>query len=93
MNAQTKVSSKGQIVIPKDVRDRLRIAAGDQLEVVERPDGVLLRKSPPKSTKTFEECVAIIRQAIKYEGPRYTEAEEKAAIAEMFKTSPNYADK
>jgi AbrB family looped-hinge helix DNA binding protein len=93
MNAQTRMSSKGQVVIPKDVRDRLRIASGDRLEVVERPDGVLLRKKAPASTMTFEECVAQIRKAIRYDGPRYTDAEEKAAIAEMFRTSPNYDNK
>lgn len=86
MNAQTKVSSKGQIVIPKDVRDRLNIITGDQLDVVERPDGVLLRKRGPKSTKTFEECVANIRQAINYDGPPISIDDMNASIAEMWKS-------
>lgn len=86
MNAQTTVSSKGQIVIPKDVRDRLNITTGDQLEVVERPDGVLLRKNAPKSTKTFEECVANIREAIKYDGPTVSIDDMNASIAEMWKS-------
>jgi AbrB family looped-hinge helix DNA binding protein len=38
MNLQTTVSSKDQVVIPKDVRDRLKITAGERLEVVERPE-------------------------------------------------------
>lgn len=91
MNAQTTVSSKGQIVIPKDVRDRLNITTGDRLEVVERPDGVLLRKNSPKSGKSFEECVAIIRKTIKYDGPPVSIEEMNEAIADMWKLGgPKY---
>ena len=43
MNAQTKLSAKGQVVIPKDVRDRLHLDAGTRHEVVEREDGVSLK--------------------------------------------------
>ena len=60
MNAQTKMSEKGQVVIPKDVRDRLRLAPGDKFEVVERPDGVLLRKASTKSGESFETITARI---------------------------------
>lgn len=39
------VTSKGQVTIPKDVRDRLRLRAGDQLDFVVREDGsVSIRK-------------------------------------------------
>lgn len=56
MNAQTKMSAKGQVVIPKGVRDRLRWTEGAALEVVEREDGVLLRSPSPKRERiTIEE--------------------------------------
>ncbi len=42
MNAQTKLSAKGQVVIPKDVRDRLRWAEGMKLAVVESSGSVTL---------------------------------------------------
>jgi AbrB family looped-hinge helix DNA binding protein len=44
MNAQTKLSAKGQVVIPKDVRDRLHWQQGQALEVVETSEGVLLKQ-------------------------------------------------
>jgi len=47
MNAHTKLSAKGQVVIPKKVRDRLCWQEGAALEVVERTDGVLLRAAQP----------------------------------------------
>lgn len=43
MNAQTKLSAKGQVVIPKDVRERLRWDAGMRLEVIENLRSVTLR--------------------------------------------------
>lgn len=84
MNAHTKMSEKGQVVIPKDVRDRLRFAPGDRLEVVERPDGVLLRKPSENSGESFEEITARIRARVKYDGPPVTIEEMNGAIAEMW---------
>ncbi len=35
MGARTRVTSKGQVTIPKDVRDRLGLRAGDEIEFVD----------------------------------------------------------
>lgn len=43
MNARTKISAKGQIVIPKAGRDRRHWSEGDRLDVIETAGGVLLR--------------------------------------------------
>jgi len=40
----TTVSSKGQIVLPKKIRVSKKIKTGDDLEVIEQEDGILLRK-------------------------------------------------
>ena len=37
------VSSKGQIVLPADIRRRLGMGAGARIEVLEEPDGLKLR--------------------------------------------------
>ena len=44
MNAQTKISAKGQVVIPKAIRDRLCWPEGAELEAIETGDGVLLKR-------------------------------------------------
>jgi len=54
MNRQTrpaalfsKVSVKSQTVIPREVRDRLKLKAGDTLRYRVTDDGVLLDKASP----------------------------------------------
>jgi AbrB family looped-hinge helix DNA binding protein len=40
----TKVSDKGQVVIPKDVRDRLQLVRGTKLIVVATDDAIVLQR-------------------------------------------------
>ena len=42
-----RVTSKGQVTIPKPIRDRLGIQAQTDVEFELREDGVLLRVVPP----------------------------------------------
>jgi AbrB family looped-hinge helix DNA binding protein len=42
----TIVSTKGQVILPKAIRQRRRWGAGTQLVVEDTPDGVLLRPVP-----------------------------------------------
>ena len=44
-----KVSSKGQIVIPKAVREKLGVKAGEKLLVVSRDKEIVLRKAKEMS--------------------------------------------
>ena len=41
----TQMSTKGQVVLPKAVRERRGWRAGEELIVEERPEGVLLRSA------------------------------------------------
>jgi AbrB family looped-hinge helix DNA binding protein len=43
----TTVSSKGQVILPKAIRDRRNWQAGTCLVVEDTPDGVLLKATPP----------------------------------------------
>jgi antitoxin PrlF len=43
---RTKISEKGQITVPKQLRDRLGIRAGDELEVTDQAGRIVLTKAP-----------------------------------------------
>lgn len=42
----TVISTKGQVILPKAIRDQRHWAAGTRLTVEDTPDGVLLKASP-----------------------------------------------
>jgi AbrB family looped-hinge helix DNA binding protein len=44
------VDSSGRIVLPKPLRDRLRLRPGAELEISEQADGILLRPVPQKAS-------------------------------------------
>ena len=63
-----KVSSKGQIVIPKDMRKKLGVKTGEKLLVLSRGSEILLRKAQETSIEeiakkvedeTKENCINI----------------------------------
>ncbi len=55
--ATTKLSSKGQIVIPEDIRQRLGLKAGAQFVVVGEGDVVILKIIAPPSMKEFDDLI------------------------------------
>ena len=70
MTKQTKLSAKGQVVIPKDVRDRMGWSAGTELEWVDTVDGLRLRKPRSRARLSSEEMLARLSERIVYDGPR-----------------------
>ena len=59
------VTSKGQIVIPSEVRRRLNIKKGTRLCVIEKDDGIILK---PLTSAYFEQAAGIL----KAKGKRFT---------------------
>lgn len=73
--AQTVVSSRGQVVLPKAIRDKRRWKAGTKLVIEDRPEGVLLKPVEQKKL-----AVADLRGIVKYKGPSHSIEEMNAAI-------------
>jgi AbrB family looped-hinge helix DNA binding protein len=74
--AKTRVSSKGQVIIPKQVRERHGWRAGVELEVEDRGDAVILRAARLFPRTTIDE----VRGCLKYSGPKVTIEQMDAAI-------------
>jgi AbrB family looped-hinge helix DNA binding protein len=84
MTARTSLSAKGQVVIPKDVRDALGYKPGQGFDVIKTDGGILLRPLARKSGRTTDEIIAEIRTLYQHEGPPVTIAEMNAAVDAMF---------
>ena len=54
------VSSKGQIVLPANIRRRLGLMAGTQMEIIEEPDGVRLVVTRPVQTTDVAACAGMV---------------------------------
>ena len=61
--ATTKLSSKGQVVIPEEIRSRLGLEPGDQFVVVAQGDVVVLKTLEAPSMDDFDELVAQARES------------------------------
>lgn len=53
----TSLSSKGQVVIPRDIREKLRLISGSNLLVMTDGSNLLLKPIDTPSLQTFEQLV------------------------------------
>ena len=51
--ATTKLSSKGQVVIPEDIRETLHLKEGDQFVVIGQGDTVIFKTITPPAIEEF----------------------------------------
>ncbi len=74
---ETVISTKGQVVIPKDIRQRHGWSPGTELQVEDRDDCVVLRRTevPPRSS------VDDLLGCLPHEGPPKTLGEMEEGIA------------
>jgi AbrB family looped-hinge helix DNA binding protein len=72
----TTVSTKGQVILPKEIRVRRKWDAGTKLVVEETDAGVLLKEAPLFAPTKPEDVAGMLR----YKGKPKTLAEMDAAI-------------
>jgi len=73
----TVVSTKGQVILPKPLRDQLRWPAGTRLTVEDTVDGVLLKPAPAFPATTIDEVFG----SLAHDGPALTIEDMDAAVA------------
>jgi AbrB family looped-hinge helix DNA binding protein len=79
--ATTKMSSKGQVVIPETIRKRLNLRAGSQFVVVGENDVVILKTIAPPAMDDFDQLIADTRKKVRLAGVK--PADITSAIAKV----------
>ena len=59
--ANTRLSSKGQVIIPRSYLDAHHWKAGQELVVIDTEEGVLLKPARPFPPVTLDELVGCLR--------------------------------
>lgn len=79
---KTRLSSKGQIVLPSAIRAARNWKTGQELSVEDTPEGVLLRPATPFAETALDEAIG----SAGYKGPRRDlRAMERAVLREARK--------
>jgi AbrB family looped-hinge helix DNA binding protein len=79
--ATTKMSSKGQVVIPEDIRKQLKLKAGSQFVVMGKDDVVILKSIAPPAMESFDTLIAAARKQAKQ--AKMKQSDIGAAIAKV----------
>ncbi len=66
--ATTRMSSKGQVVIPEEIRKQLRLKAGSQFVVMGKDDVVILKAISPPAMEEFDTLITAARKGAKQAG-------------------------
>ena len=66
--ATTRMSSKGQVVIPEEIRKRLHLKPGSRFVVVGQRDVVILKALEPPSMEQFDDLISEARRQARHAG-------------------------
>jgi len=72
----TKLSSKGQVIIPKEIRTRHHWDPGQKLQAIDTDEGILLRPASPFPETTLKE----VASCLSYKGKAKTLEEMEMAV-------------
>lgn len=77
----TKLSSRGQVVIPEEIRNRLGLEPGDQFVVVGEGNVVILKTVEPPNSEELKALMDKVQEAAKAAG--ITPEDVEKAIREV----------
>jgi AbrB family looped-hinge helix DNA binding protein len=75
--SSTRVSTKGQVILPKPVRDRLHWVPGTELSVEETAEGVVLKRCVQRPAAKLDDVFGSLRA----KGQHLSLADMDAAVA------------
>ncbi|NKL01886.1 AbrB family transcriptional regulator [Rhizobium leguminosarum bv. viciae] len=88
-NLITTVSTKGQIILPKTIRQRREWEAGTRLIVEETPEGVLLKRLPAFAPTRPDDVFGMLPFGGE---PKTLEEMEAGMLAKARRDGPEFAD-
>ncbi|MBU4070064.1 MAG: AbrB/MazE/SpoVT family DNA-binding domain-containing protein [Nanoarchaeota archaeon] len=59
----TKISSKGQVVIPREIRERLKVKEGNLFLVIDQDNSICLKKIEIPKIKTWQAATKPFKKA------------------------------
>lgn len=72
----TSISSRGQVVIPQSLRDRLKIHEGEKFVVIGEDNTIILKKLEMPSFRGVDKLLKKTREFAKKKGLKETDVEE-----------------
>ena len=87
--ATTRMSSKGQVVIPETVRKQLNLKEGAQFVVVGEKDIVILKSIEPPSLDEFDDLIAAARKKGRQAGIKKSDIGDAVSEARGRKNESN----
>jgi AbrB family looped-hinge helix DNA binding protein len=82
------VSSKGQIVLPAELRRRLGLGAGARLEVCEEPDGLRLRVARAVPPTALADLAGMVKAPSRGVPRRLDDFDPASLLAEARRSGP-----
>jgi AbrB family looped-hinge helix DNA binding protein len=79
----TKLSSKGQVIIPKEIRNRHHWESGQELQAIDTDDGILLRPASPFPETTLKDVSSCLAYSGKPKSPEEMEEAIKKGARSM----------
>jgi AbrB family looped-hinge helix DNA binding protein len=74
--ATTKMSSRGQIVIPEEIRKALKLTEGNQFVVLGEKDVIILKVVTPPAMKDFDHLIVQARVEAKRAGLKKSDVQK-----------------
>jgi|TARA_Y100000310_G_scaffold121846_1_gene120544 antitoxin PrlF len=77
----TSISSRGQVVIPQEVRERLHLHSGEKFVVIGEDNTIVLKKLEIPSFKGFDKLLKKTREFAKKRGLKKSDVKEAVTDA------------
>ena len=74
--ATTKMSSKGQVVIPEEIRNRLGLKTGVKFVVLGERDVIILKAAAAPSMAEFNDLISKARKQVRKTGLKRSDVDE-----------------